>query len=252
MACVEAAKNFYPKFGQQCTPDGGDDPTAAALGWIASASCIGLFMSPVPQVIMKVIKSKTTGQFPDTPYLVSLVNCALWCMYAIPKRLTQCLAINGLGVVLNVMWICVFVVYTEKKTNLMIKIAAVLAVIGTVFAIQMGLGWNEDTATGVTGDVADVFNIGMYGAPLAAVGTVVATRSVETLPILMVLGCMLASILWGTYAKFIGDYHMGIPNDIGVMLASVQIIVWLKYRNATPIEARDKLVDAGAKVDPVV
>jgi len=84
------------------------------------------------------------------------------------------------------------------------------------------------------------------------VGTVVATRSVETLPILMVLGCLLASILWGTYAKFIGDYHMGIPNDIGVMLALVQIIVWLKYRNATPIEARDKLVDAGAKVDPVV
>jgi len=249
MACVEAAKNFYPKFGQQCTPNGEDDPTAGALGWIASASCIGLFMSPIPQVIMKVVKSKTTGQFPDTPYLVSLVNCALWVMYAIPKRLIQCFAINALGAVLNIAWIGVFVAYTENKRNLLLKIVAVCVVIGAVFATQLGLGWDSTTATGVTGDVADIFNIGMYGAPLAAVGTVVATRSVETLPILMVIGCLFASILWGTYAKWIGDYHVGIPNDIGVMLALVQIIVWLKYRNATPIDAaRDKLIDGGAKV----
>lgn len=246
MACVESPANWYPKFGHKCT-DGAENPVEFWLGWAASASCIGLFCAPIPQVIMKVIKSKTTGQFPDMPYLVSLVNCALWVMYAIPQQLTQCFAINALGVVLNVAWICVFFVYTDNRKVMGAKITLVLAVIGAVFAIGEIMQWS-DAGTGIVGDVADIFNIGMYGAPLAAVSTVVATRSVETLPILMVLGCLLASIMWGTYAKWIGDYHVGIPNDIGVMLGAIQVIVWLKYKNATPDAARDKLVEAGAKV----
>jgi len=218
------------------------------MGWIASASVTGLFLSPIPQVIMKVIQNKTTGQFSDVPYLVSLVNCALWVMYALPKNLTQSLATNVVGASLNIAWICVFMVYTENRKNLIAKVSAVVVVVGAVLAVQLVMGPKTDSASSVVGDVADIFNIGMYGAPLASLGTVVATRSVETLPIIMVLMTLVASMAWGIYAKWIGDYHMGIPNDIGVLLAIVQVIVWLKYRNASSDAARDKLVDGGAKV----
>jgi len=250
--CEETPVTWYPKFGHKCNADGtGEDPVEFWLGWLASASCIGLFMSPIPQVMMKIVKNKTTGQFPDMPYLVSLTNCTLWVMYALPQKLTQCFAINALGLVLNSLWLIIFLMYTERRAALIAKIVAVFAVILAVFAagaIVKATSGDEATANSIVGDVADIFNIGMYGAPLAAVGTVVQTRSVETLPILMVLGCLLASIMWGTYGKWIGDYHVGIPNDIGVVLGMVQVIVWLKYRNATPTDMHAKLADGGAKV----
>merc|ERR1712232_343729 len=98
------------------------------------------------------------------------------------------------------------------------------------------------------GNIGLIFNVLMYGGPMAALGTVVATRSVDTLPITMVIACLLASFLWGCYGKWVGDYVIGIPNDIGVVLAIVQVIIWMKYRNATPVEDQDKLLDGGVKV----
>jgi len=245
--------------GQKCACDipgpgctGTDDPTQFWLGWIASASVIDLFISPIPQVMCKVIGAKTTGQFADLPYLLSLTNCTLWVMYAIPQNLTQPFVVNAAGMALNITWLVIFMIYTDTRLMLALKILAVIAVCGAtqgIYEIMTRSGAEQETAASVVGDIADVFNIGMYGSPLAAVGTVFATRSVETLPILMVSMTLVASALWGLYGKWIGDWHVGVPNDIGVLLAIVQIIVWLKFRNATPIDAaRDKLVDGGNKV----
>jgi solute carrier family 50 protein (sugar transporter) len=173
-------------------------------------------------------------------------------MYAIPQSLTQPFVVNAAGMALNIAWLVVFMIYSDTRLKLALKILAVIAVCGAtegIYLIMMANGSAQDTAASIVGDIADVFNIGMYGSPLAAVGTVFATRSVETLPILMVSMTLVASALWGLYGKWIGDWHVGVPNDIGVLLAIVQIIVWLKFRNATPIDAaRDKLVDGGNKV----
>jgi len=248
--CDEIPEGWYPKFGHKCNEAGtGDDAVATALGWIASASVVGLFISPIPQVMMKVVKAKSTGQFSDLPYLLSLTNCTLWVLYAMPAGLFQPLFVNCVGAGLNVIWLAIFMIYTDSKLILALKILAVIAVCAAAEAVYLIMGSNGLDGTAIVGDVADVFNIGMYGSPLAAVGTVFATRSVETLPIGMVSMTLIASALWGTYGKWIGDWHVGVPNDIGVLLAIVQVIVYLKFRNATPIDpARDKLVDGGMKV----
>jgi len=254
MSCVESVAGWYPKFGHKCNPngDGSDDPVAAAMGWISMAACVFLFLSPVP-TIRKVTANKTAGAFSDTPYIVGLTNCMLWNIYALMQGLTQPLYTNVLGAVCNSIYIGFFLVFHENRNRMMLiaKVTFLAVLVGVVFAasqIVLAQGGSADLSNQIVGISADFFNAGMYGAPLAALSVVIATRSVETMPLAMTLGCLVASLCWGTYAKWIGDYNMGLPNDAGLMLGIVQLIVYFKYRNASPDVAREKLVDGGDKV----
>jgi len=251
MSCVEPDPSFYPKFGHKCDGHGGGDPTLFWIGKAADLSCVYLFAAPLLQVILPVIKNKKTGDFTDIPFLLTMINCTLQVVYQFPLRNMDPTEINVLGMILNAIWLTVFIIYNAKPGVLIAKCVGVVLLctaIEGVSVIMQATGSTEAQGVQMVGNIAVIFNIGMYGAPLAALGTVVASRSVTTLPISMVMACLLASFLWGIYGKWIGNYVIGIPNDIGVMLSIVQIIVWLKYRNATPVEARDKLIDGGAKV----
>jgi len=201
--------------------------------------------------MIPVVKNKTVGDFTDVPFLLTMINCTLQVFYQFPLGNMDPFEINVLGMVLNTIWLSVFVIYNNNRKLLLAKcvgVVAICAAIEAVSVIMQATGSTEKQGIQMVGNIAVIFNIGMYGAPLAALGTVIATRSVATLPLSMVLACLLASFLWGLYGKWMGDYVIGIPNDIGVMLAIVQVIVWLKYKNASPVEARDKLIEGGAKV----
>jgi len=253
MSCVEPEPSFYPKFGHKCNPngDGSGDPTLWWIGKAADLSCVYLFAAPLLQVILPVIKNKTTGDFTDIPFVLTMINCTLQVFYQFPNRNMDAFEINVLGMALNTAWLVVFFIYNDNRKMISAKILGLILTCAAVEGISMIMQANGSTeAQGVqmVGNIAVIFNIGMYGAPLAALGTVIATRSVDTLPITIVLACLLASFLWGLYGKWLGDYVIGIPNDIGVILAVVQVIIWAKYRNATPVQARDKLLDGGAKV----
>lgn len=257
MSCVEPEASFYPKFGNKCDCGGvagchgGTDPTLWWIGKAADLSCVYLFAAPLLQVMIPVVKNKTVGDFTDVPFLLTMINCTLQVLYQFPLGNMDPFEINVLGMVLNTIWLSVFVIYNNNRKVLLAKIVGVVVIcvaIEGVSLIMQATGSTEAQGIQMVGNLAVIFNIGMYGAPLAALGTVIATRSVATLPVSMVLACLLASFLWGLYGKWLGDYVIGIPNDIGVMLAIVQVIVWLKYKNASPIAARDKLIDGGAKV----
>jgi solute carrier family 50 protein (sugar transporter) len=201
--------------------------------------------------MLPVIKQKTVGQFTDVPLLLTMINCTLQVLYQFPQGNEQPFLINAVGMALNVAWLTIFMIYNENRKMLLAKIIGVVLVCVAcemVSVIMQATGSTEHQGIAMVGNLAVIFNIGMYAAPLAALGTVIATRSVETLPITIVLAVLLASFLWGFYGKWIGDYVIGIPNDIGVCLAFVQIIIWLKFRNAMPVEAQDKLIEGGAKI----
>lgn len=224
------------------------------MGYISMLSCVYLFMSPIP-TMRKIWAQGTPGDFPDTPYIVALTNCTLWIIYALLKGLSQPLYTNVLGAVLNVIWIAVFMMCHTSKSRMILggKVLVLMSLCGIALAAALAIDGGKSQGQQVVGITADIFNAGMYGAPLAALSVVISTRSVECLPLPMVLGCFIASFCWGTYAKWIGDYNMGLPNDAGLILGVIQMIVYAKYKNASPVDqARDKLVDGDGKVAPAV
>merc|ERR1719240_605131 len=140
--------------------------------------------------------------------------------------------------------------YHDSKHRMMLlgKVLVLAALCGSVLTAALVIDGGKSQGQQVIGITADIFNAGMYGAPLAALSVVISTRSVECLPFPMVLGCFIASGCWGTYAKWIGDYNMGLPNDAGLILGVVQMIIYAKYRNASPDQREPKLLDGDGKV----
>merc|ERR1712150_330131 len=119
---------------------------------------------------------------------------------------------------------------------------------GTLAAICSSL--TAQTAEEVIGVVADVFNALMYGSPLGVMFTVIKTRSVESMPLGLTVGCLFASICWGSYAFWVGDPFMGLPNDVGVILGICQVALYIRYRKSPGTVAEEYLTkDAQAEAE---
>lgn len=96
---------------------------------------------------------------------------------------------------------------------LMVRFAVMLAALGAFSAMGVklvpyltrpdGLKWPDKAASTMTnalGLTCTVLNVGMYAAPLAAVGTVIKKRSVQSMPLSLTLCTGFCSMCW-TYAR---------------------------------------------------
>ncbi|MCL7043795.1 hypothetical protein MKW94_017988 [Papaver nudicaule] len=83
----------------------------------------------------------------------------------------------------------------------------------------------------------------MYGAPLGAMKNVVATKSVEYMPFSLTFFLFLNGGIWTVYAVLIKDLFIGVPNAIGFVLGSVQLIMYIIYNKKSKAKklSMDKL-----------
>ncbi|KAK9291894.1 hypothetical protein L1049_019845 [Liquidambar formosana] len=76
-------------------------------------------------------------------------------------------------------------------------------------------------------------NIVMHGPPLAAMKTVVTTKSVEDMPFLLSF-LFLNGGIWTFYAVLVKDYFLGVPNGIGFIFGTVQLVLYGIYKKSKP------------------
>ena len=60
-----------------------NDAVGEVMGWLGCAAALVLFISPA-WTFAKIIRERSVAQYSCTPYLCSLLNCALWTTYALP------------------------------------------------------------------------------------------------------------------------------------------------------------------------
>ena len=75
----------------------------------------------------------------------------------------------------------------------------------------------------------------MYGAPLGVIGQVIRTKSVEFMPLPLTVTTFLCSIVWCSFAVYVRDMFMGVPNVIGIALAIAQLVLYGAYRPGGPL-----------------
>ena len=61
-------------------------------------------------------------------------------------------------------------------------------------------------------------------------GEVIATRSVDFMPLPMTLATLCAASAWSAFSFYIGDVFIGVPNYMGVCLGLVQVALYRRYR----------------------
>ncbi|PSS03043.1 Bidirectional sugar transporter like [Actinidia chinensis var. chinensis] len=84
------------------------------------------------------------------------------------------------------------------------------------------------------GIVCAALTIGMYAVPLSAMRTVIKTKSVEYMPFSLSFFLFLNAGVWSLYSLLVKDYYIGVPNAVGFLLGSAQLILYTIYKHKSP------------------
>nr|QBZ28512.1 bidirectional sugar transporter SWEET17 [Dianthus spiculifolius] len=199
-------------------------------------SCL-MFLSPV-STFVRIVKNKSTGNFESIPYICTLLNALLWTYYGIIKPELLVSTINGFGVLVEIVFVALFLVYSPRrmkvKTGILVGFLDIAFFAAAIVVPKLALQGRQQIDA--LGFICAGLNVVMYGSPLAAMKTVVTTKSVEYMPFLLSFFMFLNGGIWTLYAFLRQDMYLLVPNGIGCVLGAAQLILYAIYMNAKPLK----------------
>ncbi|KAK9287778.1 hypothetical protein L1049_016218 [Liquidambar formosana] len=217
------------------------------IGVIGNIISVLLFLSPIG-TFWRIIKHRSTEEFESLPYICTLLNSALWTYYGITKPGGLLVAtVNGFGIVVETIYVALFLIYApprvKAKTAVLVGILDVGCLAAAILVTRLAL--QGDVRIDAIGFMCAGLNIVMYGSPLAAMRTVVTTKSVEFMPFLLSFFLFLNGGIWAFYALLVRDIFLGVPNGTGFILGTAQLVLYAIYRNAKPSNTPDGVMEDG-------
>lgn len=91
-------------------------------------------------------------------------------------------------------------------------------------------------ASAIIGKVGVIFCVILFASPLAALKTVIDTKSAKAIPLPFTLTCILNCFLWTVYGFDMKDFNIYFPNFLGLLSSLAQFGLILFYGNGTPHE----------------
>ncbi|KAK7354821.1 hypothetical protein VNO80_20329 [Phaseolus coccineus] len=223
------------------------------VGVIGNIISILMFLSPVP-TFWKIIKHKSTEDFSSLPYICTLLNCSLWTYYGIIKSGEYLVAtVNGFGILVEIIYIILFLIYAQKRIRARTAILAVILDV-VIFAAAVAttlLALQGDARSGAVGVMGAGLNIVMYSSPLSVMKTVVTTKSVEYMPFLLSFFFFINGGVWLLYAVLVRDVILGVPNGSGFLLGAMQLGLYGIYRNGGK-QKWEKRLEEGMQHEPLI
>merc|ERR1719310_905969 len=142
------------------------------MGPIGCALACLMFLSSI-DVLRRIVKNKSVGEFSYFPFLVQVCNCALWVAYASADykggKMLWPLLCNAFGLVMASISMLTFFLYCDQDQRR--GMAWCIIPIACVLGISV---WVEEDASGVGVDVIGylclVVNMVMYYGPCAGIG----------------------------------------------------------------------------------
>ncbi|RZC53089.1 hypothetical protein C5167_011956 [Papaver somniferum] len=220
------------------------------VGVIGNIISILVFLSPIT-TFRGIVKKKATENFKGIPYICTLLSTSLWTYYGLLKPDGMLIVtVNGAGAVLQVIYVTLFIIYAPRDSKIKhLKLVGILNVgfYGAVVLITL-LATHGSLRLTIVGFICAGVTLGMYGAPLGAMKNVVVTKSVEYMPFMLTFFLFLNGGIWSVYSLLIKDFFIGVPNAIGFVLGSVQLIMYIIYNNKSKAKKLplEKLEEEGA------
>lgn len=162
-----------------------------------------------------------------------IANCFLWMAYGLLKGEIRVWGTNGVGLVLAVYYFLKFTRYAPAKSptlpgSLRQHVRAVVAVVAGTFGLVYMSPLSDPAAA--IGNIAVLFCVAMFGSPLAALQTVLQTKSAKSIPLPFTLATVLNCVLWSVFGLFgMKDGNIYVPNLLGLGFGLAQVLLKLKY-----------------------
>nr|XP_009382526.1 PREDICTED: bidirectional sugar transporter SWEET16 isoform X2 [Musa acuminata subsp. malaccensis] len=204
------------------------------VGIVGNVISVLVFASPI-NTFRRIVRNRSTEDFEPSPYVITLLNSSLWVYYGITKPGGLLIVtVNGVGVVMEAVYVALFLLYAAPP--LKAKTAVLVAALDVGFfgavALVTRLAVHGSSRVVVIGFVCAFLNVLMYGSPLCAMRSVITRRSVEYMPFLLSFFLFLNGGIWTLYAILDKDIFIGIPNGIGLILGTSQLIMYMIYMNS--------------------
>ncbi|KAL1326630.1 hypothetical protein HN51_036753 [Arachis hypogaea] len=215
---------------------------AFVFGLIGNVISFAVFLAPIP-TFYQIYKKKTSEGFQSLPYVVALFSAMLWIYYALVKKDAALLliTINTFGIVVETAYLAIFLFYAPKKARFStIKLLMLLNVFGFGAMLLATLYLSKGAKRlAIIGWICLVFNISVFAAPLFIMRKVIKTRSVEYMPFTLSFFLTINAVMWFFYGLFLKDYYIALPNTLGFLFGIIQMVLYLMYRNATPVALQE-------------
>lgn len=187
------------------------------------------------------MKKKSTESYKGVPYITTLMSTCLWTFYGVMKPGGLVVAtVNGAGAALQFIYVSLYLIYAPKDKKVKTaKLVAILDVgfLGAVIAITL-LAMHGNLRLTFVGILCAALTIGMYASPLAVMTTVIRTKSVKYMPFLLSFFLFLNAGVWSVYSVLVKDIYIGVPNAVGFVLGAAQLILYMIYKNKTPLPTK--------------
>ncbi|KAK9673156.1 hypothetical protein RND81_12G149900 [Saponaria officinalis] len=205
------------------------------IGIIGNIISALLFLSPA-KTFVRIVRNRSTEEFESFPYVATLLSSSIWTYYGIIKPGAILVStVNGFGALVQLVYVSLFLFFAPPSKMATTAMFVGVVDVGCLGAI-LSISWfflNVDMRITVIGLIGAALNIVMYGSPLAALGTVLRSKSVEYMPFLLSFCVFLNGGVWTVYAFLVNDPFLGVPNAIGFILGAVQLTVYAKYRTTS-------------------
>ncbi|KAL1541508.1 bidirectional sugar transporter SWEET5-like [Salvia divinorum] len=222
------------------------DTTRTIVGIIGNVISFFLFLSPLP-TFHKIWQEKSVQHFKPHPYLVTVLNCAMWCLYGMPSVHPDSLlviTINSIGLIIESIYVGVFFLYSNtwpKRQAILLFLVGEAVFFFIVVFITFFFLQGTTNRSMLVGLICIAMNIGMYAAPLTVMARVIKTKSVKYLPFYLSLANFANGIIWSIYALIKFDSYILIPNGLGTVSGLVQLMLFGYYYKTTNWDEDDSV-----------
>ncbi|XP_010524542.1 PREDICTED: bidirectional sugar transporter SWEET17 [Tarenaya hassleriana] len=208
------------------------------VGVIGNVISILVFLSPV-ETFWRIVRRRTTEEYRSLPYVCTLLGSSLWTYYGIVTPGEYLVAtVNGFGAIVELFYVSLFLLFVpppyKLNTALLVGMLNVFFPATAIAATRTAFK-DEKTRSHAMGFICAGLNIIMYASPLSAMKTVVKTKSVRYMPFWLSFFLFLNGAIWAIYASLLHDVFLLVPNGVGFVLGTMQLILYGIYRNAKPI-----------------
>ncbi|KAI5076638.1 hypothetical protein GOP47_0008703 [Adiantum capillus-veneris] len=180
-----------------------------------------------------ILRNGRNGSYSSQPYLSSLLAALLWTYYGILNKHGGIfvVTISALNCAFQIFYLGIYLCYgtsPQRKKTLIILVLIILFYTGMILSTLLAARNLQRIV--VVGTLCIIASIFSTAAPLTIMHKVVTTRSVEFMPLGLSLGLFLNGACWLAYSIATHDMFLLIPNAIGVVLSTIQLVLYTLYR----------------------
>lgn len=215
-----------------------EDTIRTALGIIGNVISFLMFLAPVT-TFYKICKWRNTRGYSGFPYVMTILNCALWVLYGLPIVKPNSIlvsTINGIGLGIEIIYTLIFLIFCKDRKTLLRLVGLILLISSFFAAVTLAtlLKFHDHKKRYTTiGTICIIFNVFMYASPLSIMRKVIREKSVKYMPLYLSLAMFGNGLIWTAYGAIHFDINLVLPNGLGAGLGACQLLLYAIYYRTT-------------------